>query len=65
MQVVEVDTDTCDACPSVAHVKAYVYAQMPSGLTVSYCGSHGTKYFTELAQQAVKIIDLRYLIETH
>lgn len=62
MHAIEVETDQCDACPSEAHVKAFVYVKMPSGRTLSYCGSHGTIYLPELARQAATIIDLRHTI---
>lgn len=62
MDAVTVDRDECDACPAEAHVKAYVFAKMPSGSTLAYCGSHGTRYFTELARQADTLIDLRYTL---
>lgn len=61
MHAIEVDTDQCDACPSEAHVKAFVYAEMKSGRTVSYCSHHGTQYLTELTRQANVVIDLRHL----
>lgn len=62
MHVVEVTQDTCDACPAIAHVKAYVFALMPSGHSVSYCSHHGSIYFPELARQADTLIDLRYTL---
>lgn len=60
--VVEVDADECDACPAAAHVKAFVYAEMPSGLSLAYCGSHGTRFLAALIAQDAHIIDLRHLI---
>lgn len=62
--VVQVDRAECDACGYDAHAEAFVFAEMKDGKTVSYCGSHGTRYFVELAWQAVKLIDLRYMIES-
>lgn len=62
--VVHVDRAECDACGYDAHAEAFVFAEMKDGKTVSYCGSHGTRYFVELARQAVKLIDLRYMIES-
>lgn len=63
MHVITVDTDECDACPSGAHVRAFLYAEMQSGHTLSYCGNHGTRYLDGLIRQGAKIIDLRHLIE--
>ena len=58
--VIEVSTDTCDAkncgCP------AYLYAKMPSGNALAFCGHHGTEYLPRLREQSAKIIDLRHLI---
>lgn len=62
MDVITVDADECDACPFEAHVKAYVFAKMRSGRSVSYCNHHGSIYFPELARQAVSLIDLRYTL---
>lgn len=65
MDVVTVDVDECDACPSSAHVKSYIYAQMPSGHSVSYCCHHGTAYLAELTRQASTIVDLRHTLHGH
>lgn len=62
VHAITVETDECDACPADAHVKAYVYALMPSGRSISYCSHHGTAYFPELARQAETLIDLRYTL---
>lgn len=60
-EVIEVAADTCDHCgPSV---KAYLYARMPSGLGLAYCGSCGTRYLAALLEQRATIIDQRHLIE--
>lgn len=61
MDAVSVDRDECDACPAEAHVQAFVYAEMKSGNTVSYCSHHGTQYMVELTRQAVTVVDLRHL----
>ena len=61
---IQVDTDTCDACPAIAHVRAYVYAEMPSGLTLAFCGSHGRRHTPALLAQGATIIDLSYTIGT-
>lgn len=62
VHAITVDTDECDACTD-AHVQAFLYAEMPSGHTLSYCGNHGTRYLDGLTRQGAKIIDLRHLIE--
>lgn len=63
VEVVTVDTDLCDACSGTgAKVAAYVYAELPSGRSLAYCGSHATRYWTELNRQASTVIDLRHLI---
>ncbi|WP_295035577.1 hypothetical protein [uncultured Microbacterium sp.] len=60
MTVIEVTADTCDHCgPST---KAYLYARMPSGRSLSYCGSCGTRYLPGLLEQGATIIDQRHLI---
>lgn len=61
---ISVDRDECDACGDAAHVQAYLYAEMPSGHTLSYCGSHGTRYLDGLIKQGAKIVDLRHLIHS-
>lgn len=60
--VVEVDTDTCDACPADAHVKAFVFAQLPSGRSLAYCGSHGARHMDALILAGATIIDRRHPI---
>lgn len=65
MDVIEVAVDECDACPAEAHVKAYVYAQMPSGHTLSYCSHHGSEYLPELTRQATILVDLRHTLHGH
>lgn len=62
MYALSVEIDECDACPAIAHVKSYVFVQMPSGRTVSYCCHHGSVYFDALALQADTLIDLRYTL---
>ena len=64
MDVLTVDTDECDSCPAQAHVQAYVFAEMPSGRTVSYCAHHGTAYLAELTKQATVLIDLRHTLHS-
>jgi hypothetical protein len=58
--VVEVDADTCDGWK--CGVPAFLYAEMPSGRSLAYCGHHGTQYLPGLTAQGARIIDLRYLI---
>lgn len=60
MNVIEVDTDTCDRCGP--NVRAYLYASMPSGHTLAYCGSCGTRYEAGLREQGARIIDQRHAI---
>lgn len=55
--VVEVIEDTCDHCgPSV---RAFLYARMPSGRSLAYCGSCGTRYLAGLLEQGATIADHR------
>lgn len=58
---IEVADDLCDAkdCGS----KSYVFALMPNGYSVSYCGHHGTEYWDGLNRTATTIIDLRHTIQ--
>lgn len=53
--------DYCDKCgPSI---RAYVYAEMSSGLPLTYCGHCGTLYWNGIIEQGGKIThDLKYLI---
>lgn len=62
MDVVEVDSDECDACPALAHVKAFLYAELPSGRTLAYCAHHGTEHMGALRRVGATIIDLRHLV---
>lgn len=59
--VIEVDSDICDACPAAAKVAAYVYAELTSG-PISLCGHHGTEALPKLQQLGAHIVDLRHLI---
>lgn len=63
VNVISVDTDECDACTD-AHSRAFLYAEMPSGHTLAYCGSHGTRYLDALIRQGAKVIDMRHLIHS-
>lgn len=64
MYAITVDSDECDACGEQAHVQAFLYAEMPSGHTLSYCGNHGTRYLDELIRQGATVIDMRHLIHS-
>ena len=53
----------CDTCAgSGAYVEAFVFAEMPSGLSVAYCSHHGTKYWVKLNEQAATVIDFRHYV---
>ena len=56
--VIEVESDTCDACGS----RAYVYVTLKSGGSVAYCGHHGTVWWERLNELAADIIDMRHTI---
>ena len=60
MNVIEIIDDTCDQCGP--HVRAYLYARMPSGRPLSYCGSCGTRHYDALILQGATIIDQRHRI---
>ena len=60
LKVIEVADDLCDAKNCGA--KSYVFAQMPNGHSVSYCGHHGTEYWAGLNRTATVVIDLRHTI---
>lgn len=62
MDVITVDTDECDACPTVAHVRAYFYAELKSGRTISLCAHHGREHTAALIEQGAKIVDLSHLV---
>ena len=61
--VMEVNGDTCDACPHHARVQASFYVQMPSGHTLTYCGHHGVEFWDELTRQGATVLDLRHMTE--
>jgi hypothetical protein len=61
--VVEVPADECDACPANAHVKAFLYAELPNGGTLAYCAHHGTTHYDALTKHGARIIDLRYMVQ--
>lgn len=62
MTVVEVAEDTCDACPAIAQVHAYLYVELPSGRSLSLCAHHGTRHYDALILAGASIIDLRYMV---
>ncbi|MDF2578453.1 MAG: hypothetical protein K0S49_32 [Microbacterium sp.] len=59
--VIEVDRDYCDRCD--INVPAKVYAQLPSGRGVAYCGHHGNEYLPGLLEAGATVIDLRHADE--
>ncbi|GAA1979953.1 DUF7455 domain-containing protein [Microbacterium pumilum] len=53
----------CDTCAgSGANVEAFVFAELPSGLSVTYCAHHGTIYLERLREIALVLIDHRHLV---
>ena len=58
MDVVQVDADTCDACGC----RAFVYAELATGGSLAYCGSHGGRYIPRLTEIGATIVDLRHMI---
>ena len=57
------DREYCDTCVGTgAHVEAFVFAELPSGLSVAYCAHHGTRYLDRLREIALIIIDHRHLV---
>lgn len=57
MDVVEVDTDTCDACGA----RSYVFADMHPG-SLSFCSHHGTVFLPRLHEIGATVIDLRHTV---
>lgn len=61
--VIEVTDDTCIACDNTAaHVRAYVYARYPSGVTAAFCAHHGLEHREALIAKGAKILDLSHLV---
>lgn len=56
--VVNVEDDLCDACGC----RAYVYAELPNGGSLAYCGSHGGRFIPKLTDLGATIVDLRHMI---
>lgn len=52
--------ETCDRCGTF--VRAWVFVDMPSGGSLSYCGHCGTRFWVALNEQAVAVHDFRYMI---
>ena len=53
----------CDTCTGTgAQVEAFVFAELPSGLSVDYCAHHGTRYLERLREVALVVIDHRHLV---
>jgi len=60
---IEMAPEYCDTCAGTgAHVEAFVFAELPSGLSVAYCAHHGTRYLERLREIALVIIDHRHLV---
>lgn len=61
MDVIEIDRDTCDACPHDAHVQASIYVDHEDWPTpMAYCNHHGTKYLPELHRIGAKVINMSH-----
>jgi len=53
----------CDTCAGTgALVEAFVFAELPSGLSLAYCAHHGTSYLERLREIALVVIDHRHLV---
>ena len=59
VSVVEVSGDRCDAKRCGA--QAFVFAEFSVG-SLAFCGHHGTEYLPGLHASAVRVVDLRHLI---
>lgn len=62
MNVVEVSSGDCDACPAEAHVAAYIFARMPSGNSLGMCIHHGREHHEALVSQGATIVDLSHAL---
>lgn len=51
--------EPCDTCGA----RSYVFATLPSGREVTYCGHHASKYWVKLNALAVKVSDYRWRID--
>lgn len=61
--VIEVPDDFCHACGPGSKTRAYLYAKLPNGDGVAYCGHHGTAKLAELREQGADIVDNRDRIQ--
>jgi hypothetical protein len=60
---VDTPAEYCDTCAGTgAHVEAFVFAELPSGLSIAYCAHHGTRYLERLREVALVVIDHRHLV---
>lgn len=66
MDVVAVSDDTCIACDNNPHapayVRAYIYAEYPSGLTAAFCAHHGHEHMDTLIAKGARVVDLSHLV---
>ncbi len=56
--VVTVDDDRCDACGS----RVFVFAELPDGGSLGYCGHHGSRFLPRLTEIGATVIDLRHMV---
>lgn len=56
--VIEVADDFCDAC-GTARVRACVYAKLPDGRTLGFCGHHGDQHYEALLEKGAQVVDHR------
>lgn len=64
MNAITVDSDECIACPTIAHVHAYVYAELVSGKTIALCAHHGREHMSALIEKGATIVDLSHLVHS-
>lgn len=48
----------CDAC---GH-RSYVFAELRSGLELTYCAHHGLEYVPALIAGGAKVLDFSYMV---
>lgn len=58
VDVIEVTDDRCDACGA----RSFLYAQLTTGGTLSYCCHHGAAFLPRLEQIGATVIDLRHMV---
>lgn len=57
------DAETFTPCDAKrCRHRSYVFATMPSGNALSFCGHHGVEYTDELRRQGAVVKDYRYRI---